>query len=180
MADVSVQENSSFESSGLSACHWWLGLPELAGMESRYLSTVVELGKRSVKKVPFVELREGRIQGVVSSGSDIERVYVSFIEVKTGNYSCSTNNNRPCGGLRGGPCKHIMEMVGEAVEEYGSQRVSEFLGCAADVAPVHHLAGLRGSQAKDNVAVIFTRFLDYLRLCELKAEPRLVAEMNWY
>src|SRR5688500_6514644 len=34
---------------------------------------------RKLAKVPFVELSEGRLQGVVSSGSDIERVYVSSI-----------------------------------------------------------------------------------------------------
>ncbi|MCA9625984.1 MAG: hypothetical protein KC731_43480, partial [Myxococcales bacterium] len=49
---------------------------------------------RNVKKVPFVELFGGRVQGVVSSGSDVKRVYVSFMEARTGNFYCSTNNNR--------------------------------------------------------------------------------------
>ena len=53
--------------------------------------------KRAVKTVPFVELASGRLQGVVSSGSDIKRVYVSFIEAGSGDYYCCTNNNRPCG-----------------------------------------------------------------------------------
>ena len=34
---------------------------------------------RKLAKVPFVELADGRLQGVVSSGSDIERVYVSSV-----------------------------------------------------------------------------------------------------
>ncbi len=130
--------------------------------------------------MPFVELHEGRIQGVISSGSDIERVYVAFIEVKTGNYSCSTNNNRPCGGLRGSPCKHIVEMVDEAQEEFGQERIAEFLGIVPSDAPAAHLMHLRGTQVKDNVAVIFSRFLHYLRLCEFKCREGHPAEMNWF
>jgi len=149
-------------------------------METSYQIAKSQTGKRTVKKVPFVELREGRIQGVISSGSDIERVYVAFIEVKTGNYSCSTNNNRPCGGLRGSPCKHILEMVSEAAEEFGQQRIAEFLDIAPAEDPGAHLMRLGGAQAKDNVAVIFSRFLDYLRLCELKCRPGHAAEMNWF
>jgi hypothetical protein len=34
---------------------------------------------RKLAKVPFAELADGRLQGVVSSGSDIERVYVSSV-----------------------------------------------------------------------------------------------------
>jgi hypothetical protein len=52
-------------------------------------------------KVPFVELAERRLQGVVSSGSDIERVSVSSIAGRTHEFSCPTNNNRPCGGAGG-------------------------------------------------------------------------------
>lgn len=56
--------------------------------------------KRDVKEVPFVELSDKRLQDVVSSGSDIERVYVSYFEVGTLDYYCNTNNNRPYAGLR--------------------------------------------------------------------------------
>jgi hypothetical protein len=149
-------------------------------LESSYRISKSSTGKRTVKKTPFVELCDGRIQGVISSGSDIERVYVAFIEAKTGNYSCSTNNNRPCGGLRGSPCKHILEMVGEAVEEFGKDRVAEFLDIAPSEDPAAHLVRLRGAQVKDNVAVIFSRFLDYLRLCEYKCRTGHPAEMNWF
>lgn len=145
-----------------------------------FIPSPVFSGKRTVKKVPFVEIREGRIQGVVSSGSDIERVYVSFIELSTGHYSCSTNNNRPCGGLRGSPCKHICELVEEAVEEYGAESVLAILGAEPGATAMTHLTGLKGTQVKDNVAVIFSRFLDYLRLTALRAPQRFVPEMNWF
>ncbi len=41
------------------------------------------MNPRKLAKVPFLELSEGRLQGVVSSGSDIERVYVSSISAVT-------------------------------------------------------------------------------------------------
>ena len=82
---------------------------------------------RKLAKVPFVELADGRLQGVVSSGSDVNRVYVSFFEVGTTNYSCSTNNNRPCGGARGSFCNHILALINEAVLQYGAERVARYL-----------------------------------------------------
>src|SRR5215813_865450 len=92
--------------------------------------------KRDVKKVPFVELFDHRLQGIVSSGSDIERVYVSYFESRTLNYCCSTNNNRPCGGLRGSPCNHLRELLHEAVNQYGMERVIQFLQVPGDIAAI--------------------------------------------
>ncbi|CAL9590531.1 hypothetical protein SUDANB58_05225 [Streptomyces sp. enrichment culture] len=77
---------------------------------------------RKLAKVPFVEPAEGRLQGVVSSGSDIERVYVSSVDAGTYAFACSTNNNRPCGGARGGFCNPIRALVTEAVLQYGAAR----------------------------------------------------------
>src|SRR5215831_10100069 len=83
---------------------------------------------RKLARVPFLELADGRLQGVVSSGSDIERVYVSSIAADTHALSCSTNNNRPCGGLRGpAPCNHLRTLLAEAVLQYGQQRVARYL-----------------------------------------------------
>src|SRR4051812_49077188 len=90
-------------------------------------------GPRTVKAVPFVELFSGRLQGVVSSGSDVERVYVAFVEAGSGDYYCCTNNNRPCGGLRGAPCKHIQEMIDEAILQFGGTRVAGYLGVGQPV-----------------------------------------------
>ncbi|NEE27726.1 hypothetical protein G3M53_19930, partial [Streptomyces sp. SID7982] len=82
---------------------------------------------RKLAKVPFVELADGRLQGVVSSGSDIGRVYVSSVAARTYAFACSTNNNRPCGGARGMFCKHIQALVAEAVLQYGAERVARYL-----------------------------------------------------
>ena len=141
-------------------------------------------GRRTVKPVPFVELSGGRVQGVVSSGSDIERVYVSFLEGKTGNYYCCTNNNRPCAGMCGAPCKHIAEMIDEAMRQYGPEEVALYLGLSATARSVENargvLATLRGSEQKESPGIVFSRFLNYLRYCELSVSPGTVLEMNWF
>jgi hypothetical protein len=93
--------------------------------------------KRNIKQVPFVELFNHRLQGVVSSGSDIERVYVSFFEAGTLDYYCSTNNNRPCGGLRGSPCNHLQAVMIEAIAAYGLDQVTNYLKIPGDVSHIH-------------------------------------------
>lgn len=141
-------------------------------------------GKRNVKKVPFVELFSGRVQGVVSSGSDIKRVYVSFIEAQSGNFYCSTNNNRPCGGLYGSPCKHIHSLVDEAILEFGPEAVARYLAVQGEPASFKTsgdlIRALSGSQQKESPGVVFSRFLHYLRFCELSAKPGMVLEMGWF
>ncbi len=140
--------------------------------------------KRNVKKVPYVELYGGRVQGVVSSGSDIKRVYVAFLATGSGDFYCSTNNNRPCGGLRGGPCKHIMELLKEAVVQFGPEQVNDYLQARIenpkDMEPYNFHRQLNGNQVKENAGVVFSRFLNYLRFCELKTAPGELHEMNWF
>lgn len=147
------------------------------------VAVVPPVHPRKLAKVPFVELAEGRLQGVVSSGSDIERVYVSAISADTHGFSCSTNNNRPCGGLSTRPCKHLHTLVDEAVLQYGADRVARFLridlaegaGSGADI-----MSGLRGSVEKGGSAMVFSRFLRHLAYLELAACEEPVAEMHWF
>ncbi|MBX2798032.1 MAG: hypothetical protein KTR31_10195 [Myxococcales bacterium] len=134
-----------------------------------------------MQKVPFVELFDGRLQGVVSSGSSATRVYVSLIEAGTGNYYCSTNNNRPCGGLGGGGCKHIGEMVKNAIAQYGQERVSRYLGLPEPQATAWGIIGqLGGGKNKVEAGEVFARFLDYLRYVELPASTQPRPEMAWF
>lgn len=140
-------------------------------------------GKRNVKQVPFVELFNGRLQGVVSSGSDIERVYVSFFEAKTLNFYCSTNNNRPCGGLGGSPCKHLQSLLTEAIATYGIERVSNYLqvpGDASQIQSEHDIIGRQGSLKKEPASEVFSRFLNYLRYLELSPSNHPLPEMTWF
>lgn len=140
--------------------------------------------KRKVQKVPFVELHAGRLAGVVSSGSSAERVYVSFIEAGTTNYYCSTNNNRPCGGLRGGPCKHITSMVNEAVLQYGARRVARGLDLDVDLTTVNQshdiLRHIRGAKTKEEASLVFSRFLQYLHHVSLPSVTGPMPEMAWF
>jgi hypothetical protein len=138
---------------------------------------------RKLAKVPFVELADGRLQGVVSSGSDTARVYVSSIAAGTHAYNCSTNNNRPCGGLRGSPCKHLEALVGEAVLQYGADRVARYLRIddgegartGADL-----VVRLRGRHESAPAAIVFSRFLRHLTYLELPATTEPIPELHWF
>lgn len=141
-------------------------------------------GLRTVKKVPFVELLSGRVQGVVSSGSDIQRVYVSFIEAGTGNFYCCTNNNRPCGGMYGSPCKHIHQVIDEAIVQFGAAGVARYLrlsGSLDSYAKSKSITDeLKGDQQKESPGIVFSRFLSYLRFCELESTSGGIPEMSWF
>jgi hypothetical protein len=156
---------------------------------------VVDIGGRSVvgvlpparsrklAKVPFVELADGRLQGVVSSGSDPARVYVSTVAAKTHALTCATNNNRPCGGLGGYPCKHLQSLMDEAVLQYGIERVARYLRVtvppeAAKGSDLRsYMEFTRGSAP---TSVVFSRFLRYLAYLELPAAADPVPEMHWF
>lgn len=134
---------------------------------------------RKLAKVPFVELADGRLQGVVSSGSDLARVYVSSIAAGTHDFTCSTNNNRPCGGLYGAPCKHLHLLVDEAVVQYGLDRVARYL--RVEVGEGDDLVSrLHGQHEATHAGVVFSRFLRHLAYLELPETTEPVVEMHWW
>lgn len=140
---------------------------------------------RKVDKVPFVELYAGRLQGVVSSGSDGERVYVSYFEATSGNFYCSTNNNRPCGGLRGSPCKHLELLLAEGLLQFGAARLIVYLGLSAAEpdkvrGPQDLLRHLHGGLHKVEAGMVFSRFLSYLHYVHLPPTTTPVPEMSWF
>lgn len=142
---------------------------------------------RKLAKVPFVELADGRVQGVVSSGSDIERVYVSSVGAGSYAYACSTNNNRPCGGARGGFCNHIRALITEAVLQYGAERVARYLrvettdGEASAQTLTTAMAGTRPPQGDTTAAApVFSRFLRHLAYLELAPTTAPLPEMQWF
>ena len=91
-------------------------------------SAVGQFGERDIAEVPFVELSDCRLQGVVSSGSDIERVYCAYVEAASLNYHSSTNNNRPDMGT----AKRIRWLVEAACAQHGVKRVARFLQLTID------------------------------------------------
>lgn len=142
---------------------------------------------RKLAKVPFVELADGRLQGIVSSGPDIERVYVSSVAAGTYAYACSTNNNRLCGGARGGFCNHIRALIGEAVLQYGAERVARYLKAEpADGEPdaqtiTGAMTGARPPQGDSRAAAqVFPRFLRHLAYLELAPTTAPLPEMQWF
>lgn len=142
---------------------------------------------RKLAKVPFVELADGRLQGVVSSGSDIGRVYVSSVETGTYTFACSTNNNRPCGGARGTFCNHIRALVTEAVLQYGADRVARYLKAGApDEEPDAQsltmvMTAARPAQGDTSAAApVFSRFLRHLSYLELAPATVPLPEMQWF
>ncbi|SHF54882.1 hypothetical protein [Streptoalloteichus hindustanus] len=142
---------------------------------------------RKLAKVPFVELADGRLQGVVSSGSDIERVYVSSVAAGTYAFACSTNNNRPCGGARGWFCNHIRALITEAVLQYGAERVTRYLRVdLGDEQPTAHtiadaMTATGPSEASSTAAAsVFSRFLRHLAYLELAPSTLPVPEMQWF
>ncbi|MFF9044739.1 hypothetical protein [Streptomyces parvulus] len=141
---------------------------------------------RKLAKVPFVELADGRLQGVVSSGSDAGRVYVSSVATATYAFSCSTNNNRPCGGARGSFCNHIRALVTEAVLQYGAERVARYLKAeaesGADAAALLSAMTVTRPGAGDSgaAAQVFSRFLRHLGYLELSPTTAPLPEMHWF
>jgi hypothetical protein len=142
---------------------------------------------RKLAKVPFVELADGRLQGVVSSGSDIERVYVSSVAAGTYTFACSTNNNRPCGGARGSFCNHIRALINEAVLQYGADRVARYLKVEiADPEPsaLSITAAMTTTPPPQGdtaaAAPVFSRFLRHLAYLELAPTTAPLPEMQWF
>ncbi|RKT88729.1 hypothetical protein SAMN05421805_1011770 [Saccharopolyspora antimicrobica] len=140
---------------------------------------------RKLAKVPFAELADGRLQGVVSSGSDIERVYVSSVAAGSYEFTCSTNNNRPCGGARGYVCNHIRALLTEAVLQYGGERVARYLKVeVADEELTAHTitAAMTGARQGDagTAAPVFSRFLRHLAYLELPPTTAPLPEMQWF
>jgi hypothetical protein len=142
---------------------------------------------RKLAKVPFVELADGRLQGVVSSGSDIERVYVSSVAAASYAFTCSTNNNRPCGGARGSFCNHIQALISEAVLQYGAGRVARYLRVetedeepgAQGIAAAMSVSRLSQGEA-GAAAPVFSRFLRHLAYLDLAPVTAPLPEMQWF
>lgn len=136
---------------------------------------------RKLAKVPFVELSEGRLQGVVSSGSDVSRVYVSSITAGDHGLSCNTNNNRPCGGLGGSyPCNHIRALLDAAVAQYGPGRVARYLKVELADGADDLWTGLHPTAAPNHAAEVFSSFLRHLAYLEVSPTSDPLPELQWF
>lgn len=157
-------------------------MPLTAAQQTAIVPTSEASSARDVDTVPYVELINRRVQGVVSSGSDANRVYCAFIEAETGAHYSSTNNNRPDAGM----AKRIGWLVEEAVRQYGLERVARYLQAPGDPAKMKRgsdivAALLRSAPRKQEPAgTVFSRFLNYLRFVEWQTEAVPIPEMAWF
>ncbi|MEU2467415.1 hypothetical protein AB0O59_20365 [Streptomyces sp. NPDC088922] len=142
---------------------------------------------RKLAKVPFVELADGRLQGVVSSGSDIGRVYVSSVAAGSYAFACSTNNNRPCGGARGSFCNHISALINESVLQYGADRVVRYLKAEVPEGEVDGAvlaSAMRSTRPEADTtkaaASVFSRFLRHLTYLEHAPATMPLPEMQFF
>ena len=58
----------------------------------------------------FSEVTDERVTGVVKSQTDHSLFYACSMDAR-GRYMCCTQNLNRCGGLRGGPCKHLLVLL---------------------------------------------------------------------
>jgi uncharacterized protein YjbI with pentapeptide repeats len=58
----------------------------------------------------FAEVTDAGVVGVVKSQSDPDLIYSCRL-LNSGSYACCSQNLNPCGGLRGGACKHLLVLV---------------------------------------------------------------------
>ena len=125
---------------------------------------------KGVKKVPFVEFYNNRIQGVVSSGSSLERVYVCVLDFGKNTFTCHTNNNRPCGGLRGSMCSHLSSLLTNA------KTVDTIKGLEV-INKTYSLV----QDGSARYSEVFTRFQEKLRFLELdNTKDESIPETRWF
>ena len=58
------------------------------------------------------------------------------------------------------------------------KELNERAALAADSTAI--LQALKGTQKNEKAGTVFSRFLNYLRYCELKCEPEPIPEMSWF
>ncbi|MDH5401377.1 MAG: hypothetical protein OEZ01_05525 [Candidatus Heimdallarchaeota archaeon] len=130
-----------------------------------------EIKKRNIKKVPFLEIRNNRLQGVVSSGSDIRRVYVCVIDNNNNTFSCHTNNNRKCGGLDTQyVCSHLSALISQA--NLRSEEDEKFDTLASTTN--------KQGDTKARYPEVFARFQHYLKYLQMEATIESIPEMEWF
>ncbi|MGG6263134.1 hypothetical protein ACQ4M3_07630 [Leptolyngbya sp. AN03gr2] len=150
-------------------------------MESSLLPQQISLTnhRRNLASVPYTVLNNEGLSGVVSSGSDEHRVYISGINANNFTYYCATNNNRRCGGLRSGPCKHIQTLVRESCQIYSLEQIEQALKTPHSIRGSSSILNLASSEVKAGGST-FSQFL--AALSSLNASPPIdpVAEMSWF
>jgi uncharacterized protein YjbI with pentapeptide repeats len=98
----------------------------------------------------FADVKDDSLVGVVKSQSSDELVYSCRL-TSSGAFGCCTQNLRPCGGLRGALCKHLLVLI------VGLAKAGQL-----DSATVNHWIGLSQSQKpaieEESMSATFLRY----------------------
>ncbi len=98
----------------------------------------------------FADVQETSLVGIVKSQSSKELVYSCRL-TSEGHFGCCTQNLKPCGGLRGALCKHLLVLI------VGLAKAGKF-----DAATVDHWINLsRGQKPAIDVDAMSATFLRY-------------------
>jgi uncharacterized protein YjbI with pentapeptide repeats len=98
----------------------------------------------------FAEVKDDSLAGIVKSQSNKDLVYSCRL-TSNGAFGCCTQNLRPCGGLRGALCKHLLVLI------VGLAKAAQL-----DAATVNHWIDLSRSQKpaidEDAMSATFLRY----------------------
>jgi hypothetical protein len=85
----------------------------------------------------FSQVSEDALVGVVKSQTSDQRVYACRLAAD-GSFGCGTQNLRPCGGLRGSLCKHLLVLIVGLVRAEGLDpaRAEEWVKASRKKPPV--------------------------------------------
>ena len=74
---------------------------------------------RREKNLLYIEKTEGNLKAVVKSQTNPKKLEYACSIKADGTFFCGTQNLRPCGGLRGTICKHIiLTLIATVKQEY--------------------------------------------------------------
>jgi hypothetical protein len=79
------------------------------GTDSAKLSKALAMLKAEHFQL-FTQVTDDALVGVVKSQTDPDLVYSCRLN-QDGSFACCTQNLRPCGGLRGALCKHLLVLI---------------------------------------------------------------------
>lgn len=101
------------------------------------------LKKERFQLLSIIDLNNS-VMGVVKSQTDPDLIYACSLNSK-GEYSCSTQNLRPCGGLKGALCKHILVLViGLArAKEIDLTDATKWILTSTDNEPTHNKGAMK-------------------------------------
>lgn len=102
-------KSASSAGAGASTLEQFMDILLRTALEKSRIGNAVTMLKKERFQL-FAELTDDQLIGIVKSQSDTDLVYSCRLN-NTGVFSCCTQNLKPCGGLRGALCKHLLVLL---------------------------------------------------------------------